>query len=191
MSPVRIRAPLFSLVPFVIGILMLFIFLEMLNALRFMQCTAWIQLPAAPEKIVSLLGSWNERLYIKAENQSVNYYHAGQWSKGPLPPYEFKAERVPVWLLEAFESALQRGKVTQVVRMTAFSQVGYYTLMADGRILTCATRFGAEIEAMLQSGQAAWLLLPLLGMLWSGISFLRMLIDYGEPVIRRGWGGSE
>jgi hypothetical protein len=191
MSPVRIRAPLFTLVPLVIGLLMFFAFLEMLNALRFMQGAAWVQLPAPPEKTVALLGSWNERLYVRGESQAVNGFYAGQWSKGPLPSDEFKPERAPAWLMETFESTLQRGKVAQAVRVTTFSQVSYYTLMADGRILTYPTRLSAEIEGMIQSGQAAWLLIPLLGMLWGGITFLRMLIGYGEPVIRSGWGGSE
>jgi hypothetical protein len=150
-----------------------------------------VQLPAPPEKTAVLLGSWNESLYVRAESQAVNYFRAGQWSKGTLPTYQFKPEPAPAWLMEAFESAQQRGKVTQAVRVTAYSQVSYYTLMADGRILTCPTRFSAEIEGMIQSGQAAWLLIPLVGMLWSGIAFLRMLIGYGRPVIRSGWGGSK
>jgi hypothetical protein len=191
MSPIRIRAPLFTLVPLLICVLVFLAFLEILNVLRFMQCTAWVQLPAPPEKTAILLGSWNESLYVRAESQTVNYFRAGQWSKGSLPTYQFKPEPAPAWLMGTFESALQRGKVAQAVRMTTYSQVSYYTLLADGRILTCPTRFSAEIEGMIQSGQAAWLLIPLVGMLWSGIAFLYMLIDYGRPVIRSGWGGSK
>jgi hypothetical protein len=190
MKRLTFSMPLFSIVPASIGVLMLWGFLAIFNALRFTQCPAWVLLQPPPAQPVALLGAPINRLYIQTENKSVYCLKRGQWSKCALLPADLQPDMAPAWLIDNFSSAFQQNNLLQVIRSNtnSFFEVSYYSLLADQRVYTCSTNIEIEMENILSSGMFVWLLIPLSGLAWSIITFVNLFIKHGQPTLWDFWG---
>ena len=191
MKRLKFSLPLFSIVPVGTGILMLFSFFTILNALRFIQCSTWVLLQKPPEQAVVLLGALHSRLYVEAESESVYCWHQGQWSKCALPPYELQPDLAPAWLIRRLESTFQIGSILQVMRSGSFADVTYYSLLADRRVFACSTNFSSEMENIFRSGSFVWLLIPTMAIIGSVVSFVAIFIKSGQPTLWDFWGKGE
>lgn len=191
MGRFKFSLPLFAVIPVSIGIFMLWGFLAIFDGLRFMQCPAWVPVQPPPQPPVALLGTVRNRLYIETANHLSYCLRQGQWTNCLLPPYGFQPDRAPAWLMSRFESAFPNGTASQVIRSDGFSEVIYYSLLTDKRVFSCSTNFSAEIENIFSSGLFLWLLIPMIGMIWSAISFFKIFIEHGEPTLWDFWGRGE
>ena len=191
MKRLKFSLPLFSIVPISIGVLMVFSFFIILNALRFIQCSSWDLLQKPPENATVLLGTLHNRLYVETENASVYCLQQNQWSKCALPPYKLQPDMAPSWLIGKLETTFQIGGILQVMRSGSFSDVVYYSLLVDRQVFTCSTNFSIEIENIFRSGLFVWLLLPTIAIIWSVVSFAAIFIKHGQPVLWDFWGKGE
>lgn len=176
-----ISLPLFSIVPMGIGMLMLVGFLAIFNALRFIQCSPWASLQKPPGDADALLGTPLKRLYVRTTNNAIYCLAKEQWSKCTLPPYALQPDEAPAWLAGRLEANFQTGPVLQVIRAGSISDVTYYALLADRRLLACSTNFTIEVENTFQSSLFVWLLIPTGGILWCSAWFINIVIKYGQP----------
>lgn len=183
--------PLFSIIPASIGVLMLWCFLTVFNALRFTQCPSWVLLQQPPGNTVALLGAPLNRLYVETENKSVYCLRQGKWANCAHLQDDSEPDMAPAWLMNNFSAAFEGGNVLQVIRANGFFDMNYYSLHKDGRVYSCSTNINAELENIISSGAFTWLLIPLAGMVWSIATFVGLFIKHGQPTLWDFWGRGE
>jgi hypothetical protein len=191
MSEIKFSLPPSSIISVGTGVLMFFGFLTIFNALRFIQCSSWVLLQEPPEKAVVLLGTSLNRPYVRTTSGSIYCFEKSQWSECLLPPHELEPVSAPAWLNGKLQANFPNSDLLQVIRSDGFSEINYYSLLADGRLLVCSTNSSAEIGNMLHSGLFVWLLIPALAMILSVVSFFKIFIKYGQPTLSDFWGVDE
>jgi len=180
--------PLYSIVPVITGILMLWGGLTIFNALRFLDCSSWALLPAPPQKVIHLQGVLHDEFYVKTESDKTYCFQLGQWKSCRLPPYELHSEQAPTWIMGRLSSDFHNASASQVMRVGNFSKVVYYLLLDDGQLLTCETSLRLELENMLRSGLFFWLVVPLVVLIGSIIAFGNIFIKHAHPTLWDWWG---
>jgi hypothetical protein len=180
--------PLSSLIPASIAILALWVFFTIFNALRFTQCSSWAELQPPPKQVTTLLGTFQNRLYVKTIDKSVYCSNQNQWAECLLSPYSLNPDKAPRWLINYFETVFQKSTVLQLIRGGNFSTVAYYTLGENGQIFACFTDFNWEVEKIFLSGSFMWLLIPFVLGVWSVMTFINIYINEGSPTFWDFWG---
>ena len=170
---------------------MLYAFLIALNALRFMQCSTWNVIQNPPEQTHILLGTLRNRLYIETTSGSVYCLNQKTWSKCTLPPYDLQPDIAPSWLTNILETIFQKGDIFQTIRSDSFIDTRYYLLLSNKQIFTCNTSFDVEAKNITHSWYFMWLIIPIIGVIWSIVSFLNIFIKYGQPTLWDFWGRGE
>lgn len=170
---------------------MLYAFIIILNALRFIQCPSWIAIQTPPEKAGILLGTLRNRLYIKTTTNTIYCLGQNQWTPCNLPPYDLQPDNAPSWVIRFLEAGFQNNSVLQAIRSDSFVNTNYYSLLPNGHVFVCPTSFSAETENIIRSGSLVWLIIPSVGIIWSIISFLNIFIKYGQPTFWDFWGRGE
>ena len=182
--------PLSSLIPASIAILMLCGFFTIFDALRFTQCSSWTELQLPPKKVITLLGTFQNRLYVETIDKSVYCLVQNRWAKCILSPYSLNPDNAPPWLINYFKTTFQKSTVLQLIRGDNFSVVAYsyYTLGENGQIFSCSTNFNSEVVKILFSGSVMWLIIPIVIGVWSVMTFINISIKEGSPTFWDFWG---
>lgn len=152
MKKLKFSLPLFTVVPISTGVLMLYAFIIILNALRFIQCPSWIAIQTPPKKAGFLLGTLRNRLYIKTTTNTIYCLGQNQWTPCNLPPYDLQPDNAPSWVIRFLEAGFQNNSVLQAIRSGSFVNTNYYSLLPNGHVFVCPTSFSAETENIIRSG---------------------------------------
>jgi len=176
---IRFSMPVTSIIPVAISVLMLWVTVEVFDALRFLQCTEWHPLLPPPGWVVHLSGTGRDRVYAKTLD-GTTYCYTDHWTTAcTISPYASTPASARKWV----RSQIQDEEPTELIRGGSPTEVTYYKLAKDGIVSSCSTDFKSEVNGMIDSGAIILPLIPIGIIIWCGVIFMKMFIGHGEPTL--------
>jgi hypothetical protein len=178
----RYTLPLYSLVPALLVFLVFAAGFWIFDFLRYITCEPWEQLPAAPERVVKLIGTVKERLYVKTLNQEIYCYETNVWENCKLPTEIIWSENKSGNARHFFRINDKPVELVYLTRQGNFGKNHYLALMKNGDIWMCSMNLETELAHILSSGAFLWLLIPIMAGICSVIAFLKIFADEAQIV---------
>jgi len=185
-----ILIPLYSLLPFGLGVATLMGLFNLFDAFRFFNCPTWERVGASPANTSRIGGYYKSVVYLQMQDGTLECNSKNGWQPCPPPIYAWDQEDAPNWLVEHFEIIPDNnGLIKQEIRFTTLHEVRYYVLLDNGLLLQCSTTLKAEIQKILYSKEIVGLLLLVGIIVFSSGWFLKIFIEEGAPVLSD-WSGN-
>jgi hypothetical protein len=176
--------PFHTVFPVGLGVASLWIMTVLFGALRFAHCPEWVPLGSAPANTARITGYYKNVTYLQMQDGTLYCNSKGAWQNCPPPFQAWEQEDAPDWLNKYFEIIPgAKGTIKLETRFATLGDIRYVALLEDGKIMTCATTWTADIRNVLYSREILGLLLLVGIMIFSSGWFLKIFIEEGDPVL--------
>jgi len=152
------------------------------DLLRYITCAAWEPLPTAPTKVIELIGTVRERLYVKSLDQEIYCYEAKTWKTCKVPSEITWSNNVSGKAPPFFWINDETGELVSLTRQGDFSENHYFALMKNGDLWACSVNIETEFSQILLSGSFLWLVIPIVISIFGFIMFLKIFAAEGQIV---------
>jgi len=163
-------------------ILMLAASIWIFDLLRYITCAHWEPLPSAPTKVIELIGTSRERLYVKSLDQEIYCYEAKTWRTCKLLSEITWSNNVSGKAQPFFWITEEAGELVSLTRQGDFSENHYFALMKNGDLWVCSEDIETELSQILFSGAFLWLVIPIAISIFGFIAFLKIFAADGQIV---------
>jgi hypothetical protein len=185
---VTFSMPWHSLVPAVLGVLMFWVFITVLNLFGYTQCVGWKFIQSAPAEDARIIGALENNIYTQTRDGTVYCGTQNGWSECTISTFVVSHKNAPQWF-NSFDFIPEDAAVVQMTRAgNDFAGYSNIVLLENKHIWACPYSLRSEMDQLVASGRVIWIVIPVvLGfgcLLW----FLMIFAQSGLPTFWDFWG---